>query len=700
MLKSYSPLTLLWSLPLAFLIGIVEGVARIPFGRFPLPGVVAAWLWNVVHLPSAIRQRFSVRRGREAGDEELFRYQVSGSARLRLLWDDILLRVRDRFPEGVLSGFADAVEAGQQRVRHPAFFVAAIVALFAFVATREVWTEHLPIGGFALPPHDSATETLRAFAGGWNPAGLGSPEALRPDVGAVALMQLVTFGSGGVAIAIIVLGSFLAGSYGVGLLVRIWGIDSIAGYLAGTTLMAGPAMIAATGSSRWAVIPAFAALPYAVRAILRRRMPSSRLGRLGRNAAAVLFVGVVGVFTPAGIVVPIVAGILWAIVGPRGGWPAVVRAVLVTAFALPLLMPWILYLRPLEHLRAGDPAYWEPGWLAVGAIGLAALGGIASHDRAISTVAGWGAGLVALGALVARSGGFGFGDETLIAGLLLSGLGVAAVTAAALEGVARRRAAGSRSWAVAGGALGSIALIMATMALAGPGRAGLPEDDFTGLFDFAVGEEALPTRVLLFGVDDDLPGASRSLDGLGYRVFVPPYPSSWEAHLGEERLGDRALHSLLDDLVQGRTRRGGAALADFGIGWIAFTEPSPLENVFEAQLDLVALRSLDFPVFRNESVASLAVSVDGDVWVPDGTGFTAPPGGSSGPVIVAANADFRWGPGDWSQADWANQVVTQGDEIEFAGHGQRRIAAIGALAWLLILLGVVAAARVRDGAAS
>ncbi|NIR39725.1 MAG: hypothetical protein GWN79_19840, partial [Actinobacteria bacterium] len=142
-------------MPLAFLIGLAESIARVPFGRFPLPGVVAGWFWNLVHLPSALRQRIQVRRGREVGDEELFRYQVSGSARLRLLWDEAMLRVRDRFPEGVLSGFADAVEAGQQRVRHPAFFVAALVVAFGLIATREIWTDRLPVSGFALPPPDS-----------------------------------------------------------------------------------------------------------------------------------------------------------------------------------------------------------------------------------------------------------------------------------------------------------------------------------------------------------------------------------------------------------------------------------------------------------------------------------------------------------------------------------------------------------------
>jgi len=695
MIKSYSPVTLLWTLPLALLVGLAESVGRVPFGRFPLPGVIGAWMWNVMHLPSALRHRLQVRRGREAGDEELFRYQVSGSARLRALWDDLLVRIRERFPEGVLSGFADAVEAGQQRVRHPAFFVAALAALFAFVATREVWTEHLPISGFALPPPESAIDTLGAYAGGWNPAGLGSPEALRPSIGAVALVQLLVLGRSGLAIGLLTLGSFLGGVFATARLLRVWGIESISGYLAGATLMAGPAIVAATGASHWVAVPAFAAVPFAVWAIVRLPRRSGR-ERWGASALAALAVGTVGAFVPSGIIVPLLAVLALALVGHPAPGRLMGRAAVATLLAIPLLMPWVLYLDPSGFLESGPAAYWEPGWVAVGLVGLAAAGAILAGERATSMVAGWGAVLGGVGAIVARSGDFGFGTETQLGGLLMAGLGVAVVVGAGLEVFRRRRAvAGLRSIGRLAAGVAAFALVVATVGLAGPGRAGLPHDAFTGRFDFAIGDDGSATRVLLLGPVDDLPGSARTIDGLGYRVFVPPHPDSWEAHLAEERLGDEALAAVLQDLADGRTRRGGASLAEFGVGWIAFTEPSPLESVFETQLDLVALRSLDFPVFRNEAAAAIASTGDGDEWISDGTGFTAPAGGSSGPVFVASNADFRWGPGEWSQADWGNSIATQGDEIRFAPYAPRRLAAIGALVWLLALAGVAATMRRR-----
>ena len=83
MLKVYSLVTLLWAIPLAFLAGLAESIISPFMGRWKLSGVLAAWGWNLMHLPSVIRSRLEVRRGRQVGDEELFRYQTGGSARLR-----------------------------------------------------------------------------------------------------------------------------------------------------------------------------------------------------------------------------------------------------------------------------------------------------------------------------------------------------------------------------------------------------------------------------------------------------------------------------------------------------------------------------------------------------------------------------------------------------------------------------------------
>ncbi|MBI5156534.1 MAG: glycosyltransferase family 2 protein [Acidimicrobiia bacterium] len=692
MIKAYSPLTLFWALPVAFLVGLAESVLGIFIGRFALPGVLAAGLWNILHLPSALKARFQARRGRAVGDEELFRYQVNGSTRLRALWDEVAERVRARFPEGVLSGFADAVEAGQQRIRNPAFFVGFLVVVFSLVATREIWSERLPIVGYSLLPPDSPTAALGAYAGGWNPAGLGSPEVLRPQVAITALVQFFTLGRSGAAVALITLGSFVFGAFGMSRLVRTWRVGPTAGLLAGVVLMAGPGMVGLTGGSHWSAIPAIAALPWALSTVVG---PGPTVRTI---AATALIIGWGAAFAPATILVPLLATVLWAAVGVGPRLRAVARCGAATVAAAALLMPWVLYADFGGFLGDGSPAFWQPSAWIVAFIVAAGAGVALTADRVLGSLASWGGLLVALGAIAARSGDFGGGAEMAVFGLAMVSLGTAAIVAAGFDAGLRRRVwGGSAAIGARVGLFAAFFLVVATLGLAGPGRAGLPADHLGSSFRFAVTSDGTANRILLFGPVETLPGGVRTLDGLGYRVIVPPYPRTWEAELNEPRLGDEALEALLLDVLDGEVRRAGSALAEFGIAWIAFTESSPLELLFEAQLDLVPLRSFDFPVFRNEITAASARSADGSPWLAAGTGYRAP-AGAAGAVRVASNADSRWGPGSWEQDGWATRVVDGGPSVRFAPYTPRRLMAIASGLWGLALASVWIITRRRKAA--
>ncbi len=691
MIKAYSPLTLAWALPVAFLVGLAETVLGLFIGRFHLPGLLAAGVWNLVNLPSALRGRFQARRGRDAGDEELFRYQVNGSARLRQLWDDVMDRYRRRFPEGVLSGFSDAVEAGQQRIRNPAFFVGFLMIVAALVATRHVWGDGLPTIGFSLPPPDSALDALGAYAGGWNPAGLGSPEVLRPDVAATALVQLVVLGRAGAAVAVIVVGSFLGGVFGTARFLRRFGIGSTPGYLAGLVLMAGPGLAAAAATTQWVVIPAVASFPWALSAAAG---PTSGSRRLPRLAATTLAVGIGAAFAPATLPVALVAAGVWALVGVGNRVRSLGSVALATVLAVPLLMPWVLYADLGALFTDGAAAYWSPSPWLMGIAGAAVVGVLLTRDANLGALASWGAILAGIGAVGARTADLGGGVEAEMASAAAVALGTALLAGAGLEAATRLRDwGGVGAFGARLGAFGAIALVLSSFAVVGPGRAGLPQGDLGDTYAFT--ESSGPeSRMLVFGPADSLPGTSRDLAGLRYRVFVPPDPHRWDAYLNEPRLGDEALHALLIDLVDGRVRRAGEALAAFGIEWVVFTEPNPLQTLFEAQLDLLPLRSLDFPVFRNEVPTATALAANGVGWPPKGTGF-ARPAGTSGDVVVASNADFRWGPGSWEQVGWATSVTPAGDTIGFSGYAPRRYLALGSLVWLLLLFGVVWGERVR-----
>ena len=688
MIKVYSPITLLWAVPLAFLSGLAESVVGPFLGRWPLFGFLAGWLRALVGLPSTLVARWRTRRFRVVGDEELFRYQTGGSARLKGMYDQGLERLRARFPEGVLSGFSGALETGQERLRRPAVILGLAGVAFALVATRSIWLGSLPVVGYTLPPPESATAALGAYAGGWNPAGLGSPEVLRPEVGATALLQLILFGKAGLAVAVLTVAAFVGGVFGTARLLRVWGMGPVAGYLAGAVLMGGPAASAIAGGGSWATVIALGAVPWAVVGALAP-WPGSWARRVGRLAGLALATGWTGAFAPAALAVPAAAVLLWALVGRGRRWPAVPLALAGAALAIPLLMPWVLYADLEGIFTSGSPAFWEPGWMmaaAAAALLFSFLGG----DRAVVALAGWGGVLAAAGALLARTGELGVGREAGQTGLVAASLGLAAVAGAALEAGARRREFGGlRGAAGVAAALAAVVLVGSSAAFAVSGRAGLPEDRYTGLLAFATVGEGPAARVLLFGPHDDLPGTSRDLQGLGYRLITPPHALSWDAYLNEPRLGDEALQGVLTDLLDGDVRRAGERLAAFGIGWVAFTEESPLEAVFEAQLDMVPLRGLEVSTFRNEVAAAVAVGSEGDAWQPEGTGFDRTEGGGGDTVHLAANADYRWGPGEWSQADWANEVETAGSEIRFAVNPARRYLAVGSAAWLGVLVSLL-----------
>jgi hypothetical protein len=687
MLKVYSLVTLLWAVPLAFLSGAVESVAGPFLGRWPLFGFLGAWLWNIVYFPSTLLARWRARRGRVVGDEEIFRYQTGGSVRLKALYEDGVARLKARFPEGILAGFSEAVQTGQQRLRRPAVVVAMLVVLLALMASRSILFGGLPAVGYSLPPPESGAAALGAYSGGWNPAGLGSPDVLRPEVAATALAQTVLFGKAGLAVAALTLGAFLAGCFGMARLLRLWGVGQVPGYLAGAVLMAGPAAAAIAGDGNWAAMISLGVLPWAVGLPLSP-WPPGWFGRAAKVAGVGLATGVVGIFAPAALPVPLAAVLLWAATGRGRRWPGVLLSLSGTLLALPLLLPWVAFADLGSLYASGAAAFWQPSWVFIAA-GAALLATVAAGDRDTALVAGWGGVVAVAGAALARAGDFGLGREARAAGLAAVALGVAAVAGAALEAGGRRREFGGvRRLAGVVGALGAVVLVVATVAVALPGRAGLPEDRYRDLLAFAVGDGPVTSRVLLFGPANDLPGESRDLEGLGYRVLSPPYPRSWETYLNAPRLGDEALDRLLRDLLAGKVRRAGEALAGFGIGWVAFTEASPLQTVFDAQLDMVALRGLDMPTYRSEVATAVAMGSDGSPWTPTGTGFRRLPGAVGASVALAVNADFRWGPGDWEQTTWRSRVEGAGEVVRFAGNGARRDMAGLALAWLALLVAV------------
>jgi GT2 family glycosyltransferase len=650
-IKVYSALTLAWVLPLQFLTGLLEALVAPFLGRWTLFSWVRAWAWNLVWLGSTLGARRAARRGRVVGDEELFRYQLRGSVKLREMASALGERVRRRFPEDAGFGLTDLGRDIQQPVVIAALTVGFVTAL----AARSLWGDGLPSAGYTLGLPTSGPDALRAYAGGWNPAGLGTPEPLRPIVGLAAVAQTVLFGRAGLAATVLTLGAVVLGIWGTARLLRTWGVSSVAGVVAGIVLVAGPATRGITGKGEWGVLIGVGVLPWAVRAAVRS-WPERWIPRLGRLAGLAVLVGITAAAAPVLLVAPAVLVVLWVIVADLRAWPAAMAVVAATAVGAGLLFPWLGAIDLAGFLEAGPGAFWEPGIPLAAAVVAAAAVVIVAAPRPMAVVAAWGIVTAAGGAVVARLDGLGAGREVESLGQALAALGTAAVVGAAVE--ALMSTSGDRGWrrgVLWIGAGGAGVVLVSTLLVVAPGRMGLPADELTPALSFTSAEAGM-SRALLVGPADSLPGDVRSLDGAPYRVVSTPLPALWEVWLGDPLLGDEALEATLRSIIAGETTRAGEALAPFGIRWVVVMGESPFEEVFDGQLDMLPLGGLRRPTYVSEAPDAVRALTDaGAVWSTDLPDYTGP-AAAQARVRVAENANGRWGPDPWQQDDWANTV--------------------------------------------
>ncbi len=489
MLKVYSPLTLLWAVPLRFLVGLLETIAAPFLGRWTLFGWAKAWAWNVVRLPSTVRARMAARGNRVVGDEELFRFQLRGSTDLRKLGTETSTALRDRLPgDDRLS----LTELGRE-LRQPAFVVGALAVGFVAVATRTLW-DGFPAVGYSLPLPASGIDLAGAYAGGWNPGGFGSTEPLEPFTALAGMVQTLAFGSAHLAAGVLVFGAFLAGIWGTTRLLRTWGVGAVPGTLAGLVLMAGPAGRAIAEGTGLGTLVALGILPWALRVPLARA-PRSRAGWVGRIAATAWVTALVGLAAPALLPVPFIALTGLALITPRepGPWTAAGVSGLGALLALPILLPWVAFVDLTSYLSAGE-AFWDPGWMLVVA-GTAALAcALVSAPSRLAQVAGWGGVMTAVGVLVARTGSYGPGRTVELAGTAVASLGLAVVCGVALEVITEMRLVTGWRRILAGvGVVAAMAFVVSTVLVFLPGRAGLPSDSLTGALRFTEVAEGNPS---------------------------------------------------------------------------------------------------------------------------------------------------------------------------------------------------------------
>ena len=663
MLKVYGIATLLWMIPVAMLLGLLDGAVRL-FLRQPrvLFEHVMVLLWNIVRLPSTMAARLRIRAIRQVGDEELFRYQLPGSVLLRGLGEDLGARlgwVIDSEP-GVIT--EEEIESESSRST-PA--VITVVVLVLLLAGRGLIFGELPASRYSLALEPDWLAVLRSYAGSWNPAGLGSLDSLHPSIALSAVVQALFGGWTGVT-AVISFAAMLGGVTGFGRLTGRLGLEGPSRYLAVVVLFLGPFATQIGASGDWVGLLALGALPWFVDLSIAK-WPAGWLARVGRVGAIFVSASILASLAPLALAAAAAAVIAISLFARGVGTSSLLTMILAVDLGALAISPYLAGTTSEAFFSGGPTVDLAMGPFSGLALLVAAVVASTVGSRAAATVASSGLTMVVLatvGALFSLSG------DVSGSVAALGALGAAMVVAAALSIDLERAAAivSGLSFAM----LSAVFVIVVAVLAVGPGRFGLPEDDWSGRLDFveSLSDDPESVRSLLIGTPESLPGDVRVGAGYAYRVVTAAEPTLAEARLPPMRIGDKALADVLAEIDLGDELRPGGLLAPFGIRWIVIMDQSSFADVLSAQLDLTEVPLTEgVRVFRNDEFEPRVVSTSGS-WDASFAGASGAPNASV-QVRLADNASVRFGP-DWSQDGWSNVVSGIDGEIRYDPDPLRR----------------------------
>lgn len=669
MLVNHGRISLLVLVPLAMALALAEIALAAVTGRLArVRAVASAWAWNAWHLPSVLDRRRANAAVRTVRQADVAAQQYLGSA-----W--AVSFIRHRFgddaegPGGFLSsagrGMIGSLSTGTARVAWISWAVVLAVVLFG---SRDLITGGVPAVGDFAPFPSEAAELLGDWWSGWSDRGGGAPSS---NLGGVMLAGLLGWalewvGSGlGLVrtlwvLAPVVVG--LAGAYrmlaGVGS--RRAQVGALMGYLVVPLSSGSLAGGSFTGLVGYAVAPWI--LRAAVRAVGaapfgRRSQRGPRHGRLGRLLQTSLSLGtaagLAALFAPAaaGLLLPVVVGL--AIGGLLAGRPggigrlvtATALAVPVAAFvALPLIVD-LLAAGPSWHLIA-DGRDGAAGTLSLGELLRFAVGPEDPGQRMwllfapmmVPVLVGrgwrfeqsarlWMVALTAwAAAFVSQQGllGFGLPDPHLL-------LAPAAAAAAALIGLAvltaehdlRFSHLGWRHAVMLAAAVCSAAVVVGGVPVLEDGRWGMSRADHHAQLRFEPEVLSGSYRVLWVGAPEFL-----AVEGHSLRAGV-----AWAATAGEAvTIADRfapadigrsdLFETVLRDISQGRTTRGGRRLAGLGVRYVVLVQRlspapfSPADAASEVPLDIseAMANQLDLEILEGtNSAVDVFVNTS---WVP------------------------------------------------------------------------------------
>lgn len=632
MLVNHGRFSLLFFVPLAFVISLVEMLLSAVTGRLRRLRVSAsAWLWNLGRLGDVLDRRRANTRIRKVRQADITALQYFGSVRVASF-------VRNRFgedaKEGVGGFFAsagrDVISSLNTAAGRTAWVAWPLVVVVVLFGSRVLISEGVPAVGDFAPFPSRASDLIGDWWVGWSDRGTGAPSSNLTSLlwmGVLGWILELVGGSLQLVRTLWVIGPILVGLIGAyRMLAEVGSRRAQVGALVGYLVV--PLATVSVASGSIAGLVGYAAAPWMLRAGLRTlgatpfgspRSPQQRRMRERMQAALSLgtAAGLAALFVPSavGLLVVIVAGLAVGslLIGRPGGIGWLLAAALlslpVIAFvAFPIVVDVIattptwdsaadgrdgsagaLSLAELLRFEVGPSGSGLRMWLLFAPMVLPLL--LGRGWRLEQAVRLWMVAMTAWALAFAAQQGmlfFGLPDVHLMlapAAIAASGLcGMAVLT---VEHDLRMTHFGWHHGLVPITAVAALLMTIGGVGLLEDGRWGLARSDHHALLTFEPEVLSGSYRVLWIGAPDYLPVEGRSLDT----------DLAWAATTGHNvTISDRwvpvdtgradLFETQLTEITEGRTSRGGRRLAGLGVRYVVLLHrlaPAPFSQAETAR---------------------------------------------------------------------------------------------------------------------
>jgi GT2 family glycosyltransferase len=703
MLKNYSLLSLLWALPLSLGLGFVRLVFLLLARRFEEAfDLLAAWGWNVTHLPGTLSRRRKAQKARRVNDRKLHRFMESAGLRLPRWFE-----TAERMLEQPLDIEDDDELPQRRRLRertaslvatHPVLVASFLGVLVGVAAMRSLWSPAGLAGGVLPAFPATASAFFAEMTSGFRTTGLGGSMAASPALGGMGALSAALFGSTTLAQKAMVGGALP--------------LAAILMYRASVRLTKrqGPSVVAAAayvGSSltlwalsqgRLGLLVTLAVLPAVAERLEVAFGPEGPAEQRWRFVAGLgVTLAVLVAFLPGAALAVVVLVLVQSLAGAqrRRGLLLILQAAVA---AMLLLLPFVLTLVSgrgtafasqvgttdvgrLARLAFGPgPGTWSVGaFLPIAALIAFALVDAAHRGRAVRAMLAALAGLALAWLSAAGYLPVPVSDPTAYGAL--AAVGEAMVIAYGLTSVVAwlgRESFGLRQigTALLTVVLGAGLLLQALTAMVGGWAVGGPHEvppAWAVVASAAKGD----FRVLWVGAADGTPFPAPGGDPTGvvtagdatleYSLTDRDGVTALDVGRPLSGPGNAALKEALGQILSGATSHGGALLAPFGIRFVvadATRLPPAASALLQDQIDLDLVPATGLAIYHNAAAlppaAILTVNDQGQAGIlagtPLDTAMLGPlhavpmvraPGGWDGPagsglVALATEFDGAW----------------------------------------------------------